>query len=198
MVSVPGTSDSQNKPGMPGTPHRIQSQARCQGGGGTGMSAACTKAWGRKRISGGLPNIQGFCMLHQWDTGIAQYAYREAETCEGGRVPGFPRLFSAKFVPCCIHHSRTSGDLLRTVTSAGIHAVEMGGTADGSEPVFVLVHGLGMSGRYMMPTAELLSPWGRVHVPDLPGFGRSPGRGRRQTVPGLCVTQKLEILGTVV
>lgn len=40
-------------------------------------------------------------------------------------------------------------------------------------PVFVLVHGLGMSGRYMMPTAELLAAYGTVHVPDLPGFGQS-------------------------
>lgn len=42
-----------------------------------------------------------------------------------------------------------------------------------SEPAIVLVHGLGVSGRYLMPTAALLAQDFPVHVPDLPGFGRS-------------------------
>ncbi|MDQ3653267.1 MAG: alpha/beta hydrolase [Acidobacteriota bacterium] len=42
-----------------------------------------------------------------------------------------------------------------------------------SAPSVVLVHGLGVSGRYMIPTAEALSTEARVYVPDLPGFGRS-------------------------
>jgi 2-hydroxy-6-oxonona-2,4-dienedioate hydrolase len=54
-----------------------------------------------------------------------------------------------------------------------MHAVEMGEQTHGSRPVFVLVHGLGMSNRYMMPTAELLSVLGKVYAPDLPGFGKS-------------------------
>jgi pimeloyl-ACP methyl ester carboxylesterase len=37
----------------------------------------------------------------------------------------------------------------------------------------VLVHGLGLSGTYLMPTAKALAPDYRVFVPDLPGFGRS-------------------------
>lgn len=37
----------------------------------------------------------------------------------------------------------------------------------------VLVHGLGVSGRYMLPTARLLAKYAHVYVPDLPGFGRS-------------------------
>ena len=52
-----------------------------------------------------------------------------------------------------------------------MHAVILG--KDAGTPTFVLVHGLGMSSRYMMPTAELLAMHGRVVVPDLPGFGRS-------------------------
>jgi 2-hydroxy-6-oxonona-2,4-dienedioate hydrolase len=58
---------------------------------------------------------------------------------------------------------------------------------DGAEgnPVFVLVHGLGMSGRYMMPTAELLAAHGTVHVPDLPGFGKSDDPDHVLTVPQL-------------
>ena len=38
----------------------------------------------------------------------------------------------------------------------------------------VLVHGLGVSSRYMLPTAVRLAPYFRVYAPDLPGFGKSP------------------------
>lgn len=54
-----------------------------------------------------------------------------------------------------------------------MHAVEMGEQANTGRPVFVLVHGLGMSSCYMMPTARLLSVAGKVYAPDLPGFGKS-------------------------
>jgi len=40
-------------------------------------------------------------------------------------------------------------------------------------PAMVLVHGLVVSSRYMVPTAERLSPHHPVYVPDLPGFGKS-------------------------
>jgi pimeloyl-ACP methyl ester carboxylesterase len=40
------------------------------------------------------------------------------------------------------------------------------------------IHGFGLSGRYLLPTAELLAGEFRTLVPDLPGFGRS------QRVPG--------------
>src|SRR5262245_53487964 len=40
------------------------------------------------------------------------------------------------------------------------------------EPV-VLVHGFGVSGRYMLPLAEELAPRFAVLTPELPGFGRS-------------------------
>lgn len=48
-------------------------------------------------------------------------------------------------------------------------------TADLSEdrPAVVLVHGVGLSHRYMIPTAELMVDDFRVYVPDLPGFGKS-------------------------
>jgi pimeloyl-ACP methyl ester carboxylesterase len=41
-------------------------------------------------------------------------------------------------------------------------------------PAVVLVHGLGVSGRYMTPLADALAGDARLLVPDLPGFGRSP------------------------
>ncbi|WP_243214437.1 MULTISPECIES: alpha/beta fold hydrolase [Methylobacterium] len=37
----------------------------------------------------------------------------------------------------------------------------------------ILVHGLGMSSRYMVPLARCLAPHLRVYAPDLPGFGAS-------------------------
>jgi pimeloyl-ACP methyl ester carboxylesterase len=40
-------------------------------------------------------------------------------------------------------------------------------------PPIILVHGLGVSSRYMMPTARRLAPYRVVYAPDLPGFGRS-------------------------
>jgi pimeloyl-ACP methyl ester carboxylesterase len=40
-------------------------------------------------------------------------------------------------------------------------------------PAVVLVHGLGVSSRYMVPTARQLAPQYRVYAPDLPGFGKS-------------------------
>lgn len=43
-------------------------------------------------------------------------------------------------------------------------------------PVLLHVHGFGLSGRYLLPTAEHLAGEFHTLVPDLPGFGRS-GRG---------------------
>lgn len=40
-------------------------------------------------------------------------------------------------------------------------------------PTVVMVHGVGVSHRYLMPTAELLAAFCRVWAPDLPGFGLS-------------------------
>jgi 2-hydroxy-6-oxonona-2,4-dienedioate hydrolase len=37
----------------------------------------------------------------------------------------------------------------------------------------VLVHGIGVASRFMVPTAEVLAPYHRVYAPDLPGFGKS-------------------------
>ncbi len=42
----------------------------------------------------------------------------------------------------------------------------------GASPV-ILVHGIGVAGRFMVPVAELLASHHRVYVPDLPGFGES-------------------------
>ena len=49
----------------------------------------------------------------------------------------------------------------------------------------VLVHGLGLSGRYMLPTAQCLAPHFPVYVPDLPGFGGSEKPAYTLDVPQL-------------
>jgi pimeloyl-ACP methyl ester carboxylesterase len=40
-------------------------------------------------------------------------------------------------------------------------------------PVMMHLHGFGLSGRYLLPTAELLQDEFHTYVPDLPGYGRS-------------------------
>ena len=49
----------------------------------------------------------------------------------------------------------------------------------------VLVHGLGVSSRYMRPAAERLAQSVPVYAPDLPGFGRSAKPERALDVRGL-------------
>jgi pimeloyl-ACP methyl ester carboxylesterase len=49
----------------------------------------------------------------------------------------------------------------------------------------VLVHGLGLSGRYMLPVAACLAARYRVLRPDLPGFGDSGHPARVLDVPAL-------------
>lgn len=55
-------------------------------------------------------------------------------------------------------------------------------------PTVVLVHGLGLSGRYMRPVAARLARRYQVYVPDLPGFGDSAKPERVLDVPGLADT----------
>lgn len=47
------------------------------------------------------------------------------------------------------------------------------GPGKGRVPPVVLVHGLGLSHRYMIPLAEHLAQRYQVWLPDLPGFGDS-------------------------
>ena len=56
----------------------------------------------------------------------------------------------------------------RTVRGLRLHE-----RVGGSGRPLVLLHGIGVSGRYMLPTAGRLAATHHVLVPDLPGFGRS-------------------------
>jgi pimeloyl-ACP methyl ester carboxylesterase len=54
-----------------------------------------------------------------------------------------------------------------------MHArVSVDPTPSSSLPL-VLVHGIGVASRFMVPVAELLAPYHRIYAPDLPGFGKS-------------------------
>jgi 2-hydroxy-6-oxonona-2,4-dienedioate hydrolase len=59
------------------------------------------------------------------------------------------------------------------------------GTIDDSRPTVVLVPGIGLSHRVMLPIAELLAPHFAVRTPDPPGFGRSDKPQRPLDVPEL-------------
>jgi pimeloyl-ACP methyl ester carboxylesterase len=52
-------------------------------------------------------------------------------------------------------------------------------------PVMMHLHGFGLSGRYLLPTAEELADEFHILVPDLPGFGRSGNAIEPLTVPEL-------------
>jgi pimeloyl-ACP methyl ester carboxylesterase len=54
-----------------------------------------------------------------------------------------------------------------------MHSVISIDSVPSDAPAVVLVHGSGLSGRYMIPTAQQLTTNYRVYVPDLPGFGDS-------------------------
>jgi pimeloyl-ACP methyl ester carboxylesterase len=52
-------------------------------------------------------------------------------------------------------------------------------------PIVILVHGVVVSSRYMIPTAELLARNYRVYAPDLPGYGKSDKPNHTLELPEL-------------
>ncbi len=73
---------------------------------------------------------------------------------------------------------------LTLVNGRRMHARVSDGQTAGSIPV-VLVHGLVVSGRYMVPLLDELARSHTVYAPDLPGFGRSEGPAHAPDVEGL-------------
>ncbi len=63
--------------------------------------------------------------------------------------------------------------LWATVSGCRVHALVSADPLPDDRPTVVLVHGLGVSSRYMIPIAEHLALDCRVYAPDLPGFSRS-------------------------
>lgn len=72
-----------------------------------------------------------------------------------------------------------------TINGLRMHARVGTGLAPAGAGAVVLVHGVGVSSRYLVPTAERLAPSYRVYAPDLPGFGRSARPPRLLGVPEL-------------
>jgi 2-hydroxy-6-oxonona-2,4-dienedioate hydrolase len=66
-----------------------------------------------------------------------------------------------------------------------VHARAATGLAPPGAPPAVLVHGVGVSSRYMVPTARELAGFVPTYAPDLPGFGRSAKLRRPLTLPQL-------------
>ena len=66
-----------------------------------------------------------------------------------------------------------------------LHAVASTGRVAVQKTPMVLVHGLGLSHRYMMPVAKCLARDFRVYAPDLPGFGLSEHPPQVLDVSGL-------------
>ncbi len=54
-----------------------------------------------------------------------------------------------------------------------------------SAPAMVHIHGFAISGSYLLPTAALLTDEFDTYVPDLPGYGRSPGPRKPLGITGL-------------
>jgi len=71
--------------------------------------------------------------------------------------------------------------------------------ASGGEgaPVVVLLHGFGVSSRYLMPTAARLPPGLTAMAPDLPGTGLSPRRGLGTDMASLVdtVAEWIDVVG---
>ncbi len=70
-------------------------------------------------------------------------------------------------------------------TLGGIFTRRFGPPPRAGAPATLLVHGLGLSGRYFVPLAERLAAHGRtVLVPDLPGNAGSRAAARGASSPG--------------
>ena len=67
----------------------------------------------------------------------------------------------------------------------GAHAVDVRGTFAPARPPVVLVHGIGVSGRYFLRLADVLAATYDVYALDLPGYGSTPKPHRPLSVPEL-------------
>jgi pimeloyl-ACP methyl ester carboxylesterase len=72
-----------------------------------------------------------------------------------------------------------------TVNGLRMHARASRGAPPADAPTIELVHGLGMSSRYMEPLLDELAANARVFAPDLPGYGRSASPRKRLTLAGM-------------
>ncbi|GAC1302708.1 MAG: alpha/beta hydrolase [Ktedonobacteraceae bacterium] len=71
------------------------------------------------------------------------------------------------------HHNAKLKSSWTTVNGLPMYARVSAEPSIQTSAAIVMVHGLVVSGRYMLPTAEQLAAHCRVYVPDLPGYGKS-------------------------
>lgn len=69
-----------------------------------------------------------------------------------------------------------------TTESFTSHVHTLAGPPDSTGPVFVLLHGIGMSHRYYRRLQALLAQHGDTHAIDLPGFGGTPRPDRQLSI----------------
>jgi pimeloyl-ACP methyl ester carboxylesterase len=69
-----------------------------------------------------------------------------------------------------------------TTRSLTSHVHSLAGPAGSPGPVFVLLHGIGMSHRYYRRLQVLLARHGDTHAIDLPGFGGTPTPDRQLSI----------------
>lgn len=79
-------------------------------------------------------------------------------------------------------------DLWTRVADAAVYAKAGLRVAPPDAAAVVLVHGIGVTSRYLEPTMQTLAPHFRVYAPDLPGWGRSDRPPRALTIPELADT----------
>ena len=75
-----------------------------------------------------------------------------------------------------------------SVEGVKVHFRESPGPPDGA--TMMHLHGFGLSGRYLLPTAELLAGEFRTLVPDLPASGAADGRVSPSTCPSWRTPQR--------
>jgi pimeloyl-ACP methyl ester carboxylesterase len=86
----------------------------------------------------------------------------------------------------------------RWVISGGqpVHYWQSNRDTYSASTTLVHIHGFGISGRYLLPTADLLAGDYRTIVPNLPGYGRSVHPEKVLSIPQLA-TSLIELLDTL-
>jgi pimeloyl-ACP methyl ester carboxylesterase len=94
----------------------------------------------------------------------------------------------ARRVARVAREARGAGVLRREMTPVGPHRIHVrvaAGPPHAADLPVVLVHGWGVGGRYLVPTAVRLAAGRPVYVPDLPGHGASSTPPAPLDVPAL-------------
>lgn len=90
-----------------------------------------------------------------------------------------------KSAPKRLPRRPASGLAERWTTVDGVDVFYRESPSPPDAPAMMHVHGFGLSGRYLLPTAERLADEFHTLVPDLPGFGRSGKMPNGLDIPDL-------------